>query len=256
MIKSEKENKEKKDFFTKIMIIQCVVCVIAVAALFALSRTNEDFFLNFRESYMKLMSTDFTFEDISDAFKNIEQYTPVITDKNEKSESVFSDDVSEENTASAEGGYDLDFTSLAALEGVSYDKIDIGFSIYSPLDAYNITSVFGYRLSPITGEPGIHTGLDMAAGYGTAIHAAASGSVIEASYDSGYGNYVKILHENNVVTLYGHCSYLCVEEGESVSKGEKIAEVGSTGASTGNHLHFEIRKDGIRLDPSYSLFDE
>ena len=125
-----------------------------------------------------------------------------------------------------------------------------------PLKDFVVTSDFGYRYNPVTGEPGIHTGIDMAADYGVSIYAAADGVVADADWDNSYGKYVKLLHKDNTISIYAHCSSLCVSEGETVSAGEKIAEVGSTGASTGNHLHFEVRKDNIRVNPRNYIDEE
>lgn len=95
----------------------------------------------------------------------------------------------------------------------------------------------------------MHTGQDIAAPSGTAIKAAGSGKVITAAYLNGYGNTVVIDHGGGVSTLYGHCSRLFVSVGQTVSQGQKIAAVGSTGYSTGPHLHFEVRINGKPVNP-------
>lgn len=112
-----------------------------------------------------------------------------------------------------------------------------------------ITSQFGYRVHPITGVYKLHTGVDIAAGMGTAIHAAANGKVIMAGWYGAYGNAVIIDHGSHVSTLYGHCSRLLVSVGDSISKGQVIAKVGSTGYSTGAHCHFEKRVNGTPVNP-------
>ncbi len=94
-----------------------------------------------------------------------------------------------------------------------------------------------------------HQGLDIAANYGTPIYAAENGVVITARWYGDYGNCVMIQHDNGIITLYGHCSYLHVYEGQYVTQGEAIADVGSTGRSTGNHLHFEVRINGVCMNP-------
>lgn len=114
-----------------------------------------------------------------------------------------------------------------------------------------ITSRFGSRESIRSSG---HTGLDIGAPKGTAIKAAASGTVIFAGYSGGYGNVVKISHGSGIQTYYAHCSKLYVSTGDKVSAGEKIAAVGSTGNSTGNHLHFEVRKNGVQLNPQNYLY--
>ena len=115
-----------------------------------------------------------------------------------------------------------------------------------------ITSRFGNRESIRTSG---HTGLDIAAPAGTPIKAAASGTVTFAGYSGGYGYVVKLDNGNGVQTYYGHCSRLYVSTGEKVEAGEVIAAVGSTGNSTGNHLHFEVRVNGSVVNPQNYLYN-
>ena len=118
--------------------------------------------------------------------------------------------------------------------------------------AGTITSRFGYRTDPITGETSYHSGTDIAAPAGTPILAAADGTVTVAnaldSWGGGYGYYVRIDHGSGLETLYAHCSSICVTAGQQVQAGEVIAYVGQTGRATGNHLHFEVYLDGQRGD--------
>lgn len=107
-----------------------------------------------------------------------------------------------------------------------------------------------YKITSYWGDGRGHKGLDMAAPKGTPIFAVASGTVVEASYQSQYGYYIMIDHGNGIKTRYAHASALCVKKGARVSQGDMIATVGSTGRSTGNHLHFEVYKNGTRVDPS------
>lgn len=111
-----------------------------------------------------------------------------------------------------------------------------------------ITSYFGTRTDPITGEISTHGGTDIAAPQGTPILAAADGTVVAATWHNGYGYYVKIKHNNTYSTLYGHCSELRVSAGQKVKQGQLIAKVGSTGYSTGLHLHYEVIQNGVRVD--------
>ena len=120
-----------------------------------------------------------------------------------------------------------------------------------PSSSY-VSSPYGYRIHPIYGTKKLHAGMDIAASSGSTIVAADSGTVILASYgyNGGYGNYVIISHGNGYTTRYAHCSSLSVSVGQQVSKGQKIAAVGSTGASTGPHCHFEIRINGSTVNPA------
>ncbi len=116
-----------------------------------------------------------------------------------------------------------------------------------------ITSRFGYRINPKTGKPEGHIGLDIAAPKGTPIVAAASGTVIDAGYNSVRGNYVVVYHNASYTTIYMHASKINVSVGQQVSKGDTIALVGTTGQSTGNHLHFSISCNGSYVNPENYL---
>ena len=128
---------------------------------------------------------------------------------------------------------------------MSYEAPSIGITLIRPIDGI-ITSRFGMRAS------GRHTGLDIAGSSGTPIKAAASGTVTSVTHSNvSYGNCVIISHGNGVQTLYAHCLETYVEVGQSVSQGETIAARGSTGNSTGPHLHFEVRVNGKMVNPEY-----
>jgi murein DD-endopeptidase MepM/ murein hydrolase activator NlpD len=111
------------------------------------------------------------------------------------------------------------------------------------------TSEFGYRIHPISGVRKMHDGVDIAAPTGTPIYAAASGTVAFAGVRRGYGNFIELDHGFGYTTHYGHASKLLVKAGETVKRGQLIALVGSTGASTGSHLHFEVLVDSVHVNP-------
>lgn len=136
----------------------------------------------------------------------------------------------------------------ATLENISADYI--GGEMAWPTPGYaTITSGYGMRIHPIFGVYRLHTGVDIGAPLGASTIAVNDGVVILASYSSSYGNYVMIDHGGGVITLYAHGSKICVEVGQEVKKGDEIMLVGSTGWSTGPHLHFEVRIDGQTYDP-------
>lgn len=112
-----------------------------------------------------------------------------------------------------------------------------------------ITSPFGYRGNPIGGGTGFHEGLDIAVDYGTPVRATAAGTVSQAGWVDGYGNLVEIDHGNGFVTRYGHNSMVLVVPGQTVQTGDMIALAGSTGRSTGPHVHYEVRVNGTPTDP-------
>ncbi len=119
-----------------------------------------------------------------------------------------------------------------------------------PCPGYSrISSEFGWREAPIAGAGNNHKGMDLAAPTGTPIYAAAAGTVTTARYSSSAGNWVVINHGNGLQTYYMHASALYVSEGQSVSKGQNIAAVGSTGQSTGPHLHFQVMQNGTPVNP-------
>jgi murein DD-endopeptidase MepM/ murein hydrolase activator NlpD len=143
---------------------------------------------------------------------------------------------------------------IAAERAKNHDvAVVLGTGQFSyPSDA-PVTSSFGWRMHPILGYQKFHSGMDFGAEYGSPIRAADRGIVIFAGWYGGYGNAVIIDHGNGLTTLYGHSSGLYVSEGQAVERGQAIAAVGSTGLSTGPHLHFEVRKDGEPVDPANYL---
>lgn len=124
---------------------------------------------------------------------------------------------------------------------------------YAPVDSVQYTSNFGNRIDPFTGLQSFHEGVDFHGEKGTPVVAAASGRVIAAEAHPQYGNMVEIDHGNGLVSRYAHASRLLVKEGDLVVRGQKIAEIGSTGRSTGPHLHFEVRLNGVAQNPARFL---
>jgi len=122
-----------------------------------------------------------------------------------------------------------------------------------PLRQYRITSRFGVRADPFTGNRQVHRGLDLAAPEGTEVFAVANGTVTATGFDPVYGNYVIISHNNNFSSLYGHLLTVYAVLQSDVNSGSLIGRVGSTGQSTGPHLHFELRRGGIPIDPNGRL---
>ncbi len=125
-----------------------------------------------------------------------------------------------------------------------------GAFLWPSNNTHLVTSPYGYRIHPVTGKSRFHAGIDIGAAYGTSILAANAGVVIVAGYNAGgYGNYVVINHGGGYTTLYAHCSSLLVSVGQSVSRGQVIATCGSTGMSTGPHIHFEVQLNGQTTNP-------
>ena len=150
-------------------------------------------------------------------------------------------------------GTDRQFQQLFA----SWDRVGqrtsattIAVPSRTPLDDYRMTSNFGVREHPILGGTRKHEGVDLAAPSGTPIHATADGIVQKAEWFSSYGNFIAIEHGADLETRFGHLSRIAVSAGQRVHKGDLIGYVGSTGRSTGSHLHYEVRVDGQAVDPT------
>lgn len=136
----------------------------------------------------------------------------------------------------------------AAGQGSSYTWVQGTGQLGWPVSG-EITSPYGYRVHPIWGTTIYHSGIDIGVDEGTPVHAADSGVIVWSGWMGGYGYAVVIDHGNGLSTLYGHNSELAVDEGQSVSKGQVVAYAGSTGNSTGPHVHFEVRENGDPVDP-------
>ena len=159
--------------------------------------------------------------------------------------------------------------TLAELDSISNNKADLLTVMESrlfdqkiakimlptaqPVPGSHLGSYFGWRIDPITGRSALHSGLDFQADTGTPILAAAGGVVVVQEFHPGFGNMVEIDHGNSLITRYAHASATFVKKGDLVKRGQKIAAVGSTGRSTGPHLHFEVLADGTPQDPQKFL---
>lgn len=144
--------------------------------------------------------------------------------------------------------YSLSADGLPAAEGTTLAPYFLTASMWSPVSGL-VTSRFGWRSHPVSGQEDFHTGVDIAAAQGTPILAALPGVVEQTGYSESYGNFVVLRHSDNLRTTYNHCSEILAKEGEQLARGDRIALVGSTGISTGPHLHFEVTENGVRVNP-------
>jgi murein DD-endopeptidase MepM/ murein hydrolase activator NlpD len=144
------------------------------------------------------------------------------------------------------------------IPGADFSPTELAFFLNSgfryPLRSYRLSSPFGLRRNPVTGNLVVHQGLDLAAREGTEVYAAREGEVVELGTDPVYGNYIIIRHGETWASLYGHLSRFETALRSRVRSGTLIGRVGSTGQSTGPHLHFELRQNGIAQDPGRLLF--
>jgi murein DD-endopeptidase MepM/ murein hydrolase activator NlpD len=156
------------------------------------------------------------------------------------------------------GQGDKEFTQLFAswkkLDGTSNGMIGshplVAVPSIAPVQGFRLSSTFGDREHPVLGGVHMHKGLDLAVASGTPVRAPADGVIEKASWFSSYGNFIEIAHGGNMETRYGHLSGYNVVEGQQVHKGDVIGYVGSTGRSTGPHLHYEVRIGGEAVDPT------
>lgn len=160
-------------------------------------------------------------------------------------------------------------TTLADLEALTSQKVDLLTVVESrlfdqkirkmmvptaqPVPGSVLGSPFGFRTDPINGRTALHTGLDFQSDTGTPILAAAGGVVVTQEYHAAYGNMIEIDHGNDLITRYAHASATFVKKGDLIKRGQKIAAVGTTGRSTGPHLHFEVLVQGLPQDPQKFL---
>lgn len=147
------------------------------------------------------------------------------------------------------------FEAMPPPAGADFSPFLMTCTLQLPLETAELTDRFGWRFHPIDGQLDFHYGLDLASDEGGTIRAVLAGTVQTAGFHESYGNYIILDHGNGFSTLYAHCSRLLVKEGKQVKAGQRIAKVGSTGAATGPHLHFEIIRNGVRLDPLWILGD-
>lgn len=144
-----------------------------------------------------------------------------------------------------------EYTGPALPEGATMEYFDLGLTeTVTPVIGV-LTSPYGYRDHPVSGEYLFHTGVDLAAEIGTPVLAFADGTVEFVGESESYGLYIQLDHGNGVKTFYCHCSALYAPKGESVTMGQTIAAVGDTGNATGPHLHMEIKREGVLLNPAY-----
>ena len=279
--------KEKeRDWYLFVTLSQCLCCLCALLLLFFCSRGNSSRAQGLRADWAQLLSRSWTVEDVRGAVDVLREYwtpqgetAPVMAQPDEATtESPSAPAASTENAApetaedtadesasldtenaqtqpttpettalSAAGGSDQ--SGKAAQKNTSFSPSAVTVPITRPVAGGRYSSYFGYRNNPITHRYAFHTGLDIAVPTGTAIRAAYGGTVRLVGEDDRSGKYVTITHDDGYETFYCHCSETLVTQGTVVRAGEAVAKVGATGWATGPHLHFEIRKNGTKLDP-------
>lgn len=250
--------KNKKDYLTKTLILQFSVCLILFGLLFALKSSNNAFYREVKDLFSDRLEENISLDEVQSVFANINAKSNTTENNKEKPTETETEYVApEEPSLSAEiiarGGNDEKVSSAEDIpENVSWDDYELSQKMILPVKG-TISSEFGTRIHPISGDLRFHAGTDIAAKEGTKIYAAFDGEVIKADYDQWNGNFIKIEHENDIMTVYCHCKKLNVKKGQKIRAGEVIGTVGSTGSSTGPHLHFELRINNISYNPEKAL---
>ncbi len=247
---TEREAKPSKSLFS-FLYFQTVVFLIIGIVMLSVKMIFPQHYQELSEPIIKMFN-----EKTSTTLVKPEKETPKPKDEEKSAphsttvttdEFIYDYEVGQEDSDTAQYIFDL-----GLVRQMSTSKTN-AFKMIMPLKPIRVSSPFGYRVNPVTGNYGIHGGIDLSANSGTAIKAVLSGKVLKSKYSSDYGNFVTIDHGDGLITLYAHCSKLLVKAGDTVKQGDTIALVGSTGRSTGPHLHLEVRINDVRINPDYFL---
>ena len=266
--------KTKTDYLIRLILLQCLICILIVSGVFIASKISPSSFERIKEDYSEIMNKDMSAGEIVEQIKDAAEYVFTPSDAVQASSDNIEAEVSENITVESfevisdetgetvavgeitegSGGGDIEAKEAAA--GTSFAPYFVSVDPVMPVENARITSRFGYRTNPVSGKYGFHTGLDLAAAEGTPVSAAFYGIIIETGSSDVWGNYVLIEHSEGFRTYYCHLSEIYVNEGAVLRQGETIGTVGSTGWSTGPHLHFEVRINGVRVNPEQLLYPE
>lgn len=269
-VKKQNVQKNKTDYLIKIILLQCVLCILIAGGVFAASKLGLSAFNDMKNDFNNIMKNDMSVSDVAEDIKDAAQIVMAHPDETEKTDEkkiipsqdsmvniyeVISDDTGEsvavgEIVTDGSGGGDM------AASGSSFAPYFVSVDAVMPVKNARLTSPFGYRVNPVSGNYGFHTGIDLAVPEGTPISASFYGEIVKTGESDVWGKYVLMRHSDAFETYYCHMSEIYVEEGAVIRQGETIGLVGSTGWSTGPHLHFEVRIDGVRVDPERLLYPD
>jgi len=264
------DSEKKSDYF----LIQLILCIAIITLFLFLRFFDNAFFENIINDYRKIDQNSIKISAIVESFGNFAKgQINLVSDEAQDDSAVSTTNPDQEVTNPATtSGYDVtatvpaiddnrlqttppmgggDDSNQPLAPAITATKTPVN-QLAVPVTGW-ISSGYGYRTDPITGEYEFHGGLDLAADAGQPIHAAMDGTVIVSKEVEDYGKYLVIQHSTTLKTYYAHCKSLKVKEGKAVRKGDVIALVGSTGQSTGPHLHFEVRINNKRINPGWVL---
>lgn len=235
---AERTTKKRSSPVNTVMIVQTVVCIIAVLIVFLIGRLSPQTFDFIKDEYNRIMSMDMGADEMAASAKSVIDKASIPSQKKEEEIAK-----SHEKESADQSKTESDDRTLAVMSLFKSNE-----EITVPVHG-EITSEYGGRTNPVSGEYLMHSGVDIAADSGTAIRAAYSGIVSDVGSNSVGGNYISLVHKDGSETLYCHCSKIIAQKGDVIRAGETIALVGSTGRSTGPHLHFEMCIGYKTVDP-------
>ena len=231
----------------QLLLVQSISCAVVLLIALLLRVAGGSAFEQLREKFNQSIM-DNTFASTIAAFFDKEE-----TAGDPSSSTGDPSPAPEEGTGDeGTGGQDVPKSTVKALyapEGATFARLQVNRTAYRPIAEGHYTSWFGYREDPIKGGTGFHTGLDIGSAAGTPVAAMFYGVVRETGTDKSYGHYIKLYHGGGLEILYAHCSEILAEKDAVVRAGETVARVGSTGDSTGNHLHISAFLNGTAYDP-------
>ena len=246
------DNKAKKDIkLLKKMLIQIVVCLAIYFVVYVIQNGNYIFSQDFLNKVNEIISYDTNFIEIYENVKN--GITNILNNQKNEEQNQNTQENSEQNIggeAEQTENIDQQTQDLSQIEA-DIQTAKNTTSFIKPIEGI-ISSKYGPRNPTTSTVPKNHTGIDLAAEAGTKIKAATSGEVVLSSTEGDYGNHLKI-QIGEISIIYAHCNSLYVNQGDKIEQGQEIAEVGSTGNSTGPHLHFEVRVSERTIDPETIL---
>ena len=257
--KNKKEKNEKKDIkLLKKMLIQLLVCICIYLVIYTIQNKQYIFSEDFINKVNEIISYDIDFKKLYEDTKNY--VMGIFSKENQNEENNDTNAIENTETNNGIGGAVEEHTEengqVEENQNLSQEEQDIlnvknTTSFIKPVEG-TISSIYGYRETATGTVPKDHTGTDIAAVIGTKIKSATDGQVVLASEEGDYGKHIKV-QIGEVSIIYAHCNSLYVKEGDMVTQGQEIAEIGSTGNSTGPHLHFEIRISERTVDPQKIL---
>lgn len=270
--KTKRAAPKGSDYLVRVISVQITVCTIVFALVLICSKVGGDSFSDAVNEYKRLTENDLTMEKLKDAISEKKDgepkqgtTTPTADTEQDLPSTPLEDDTdadadeSESPTNMTYEGEDSALSPLAFSSGGNASVSAILQSLIAdgpvvPVAGSRITSTFGYRNHPITGESHLHTGTDFGADEGDRVMAVLDGTVKKATFSEARGYFIVLQHANNMETYYCHNSKLLVKEGTVVRAGETIALAGSTGDSNGPHVHLEVHVNGEPQDPMKVLF--